>query len=105
MELSSSSSEDEADYELQQDSLLPSIGPPTILQYIKESQHPPFANEDVPERSEQVDLLKKSMNSGPCMFCEEEVLPFPTVEEMETYPANQVGVYQCSNIHDATQTV
>ena len=94
MELSSSSSsEDEGDYELQQDSLLPSIGPPAILQYVRESKHPPFSNEDVPDMCEQADMLKKSMYSGPCMFCEEEVLPFPTLEEMETLPANQVVCY------------
>ena len=41
---SASSSEEYEDYDLEQEYLLPSIGPPAILQYMKESQNPPLSN-------------------------------------------------------------
>ncbi|XP_015766436.1 PREDICTED: uncharacterized protein LOC107345248 [Acropora digitifera] len=81
----SSDSEDDENYEFEREYLLPSIGPPAILQYLKESQHPPMSNEQIEDREElsKNEMLKKSMFSGPCMFCQEEVLPFPSVEELE----------------------
>lgn len=88
---SSSSSDNEYDFEVQQESLLPSIGPPTILQYNKESENPPLGND------EPLDLLNAnseglmaSVFSGPCMFCAEEILPFPTMQEVETIPPEQL---------------
>ena len=89
---SSSDSEDYENYDLAREYLLPSIGPPTILQYMKESQHPPMSNEEVEDREElaKSDMLKKSMISGPCMFCQEEILPFPTIEELERLTPDQV---------------
>ena len=88
----SSDSEDYENYESEREYLLPSIGPPTILQYLKESQHPPLSNEEVEDRQEYAknEMLKKSMFSGPCMFCHEEVLPFPSIEEMERFAPDQV---------------
>ena len=87
----SSSSDNEYDYEVQQESLLPSIGPPTILQYNKESENPPLGND---EPSNLLDAnsegLMASVFSGPCMFCAEEILPFPTMQEVETIPPEQV---------------
>ena len=72
--------------------MLPSIGPPAILQYMKESQHPPLSNKEVQDREEfaKSEMLKKSMFSGPCMFCKQEVLPFPTVQDLEVFSADQV---------------
>ena len=96
VELESSSSSDEyEDYELDQEFLLPSIGPPAILQYMKESQHPPLSNEEVEDRQELAknEMLKKSLFSGPCMFCQQEVLPFPTMEELERLTPDQVIKY------------
>ncbi|XP_068686269.1 uncharacterized protein [Montipora foliosa] len=88
----SSDSEDYENYESEREYLLPSIGPPTILQYLKESQHPPLSNEEVEDRQEYAknEMLKKSMFSGPCMFCHEEVLPFPSLEEMERFTPDQL---------------
>ena len=89
---SSSSSEEYEDCELDQEFLLPSIGPPAILQYLKESQNPPLSNEEVEDRQELAknEMLKKSMFGGPCMFCEQEILPFPTMEELERLTPDQV---------------
>lgn len=88
----SSDSEDDDNYEFECEYLLPSIGPPAILQYLKESQHPPLSNEEIEDREElsKNEMLKKSMFSGPCMFCQEEVLPFPSVEELEKFSPDQV---------------
>ena len=89
---SASSSEEYEDYDLEQEYLLPSIGPPAILQYMKESQNPPLSNEDVQDREELAknEMLKMSSSSGPCMFCQQEVLPFPTLEELERLTPDQV---------------
>lgn len=88
----SSDSEDDENYEFEREYLLPSIGPPAILQYLKESQHPPMSNEQIEDREElsKNEMLKKSMFSGPCMFCQEEVLPFPSVEELEKFSPDQL---------------
>ena len=88
----STSEADYEDYVREQEYLLPSIGPPAILQYMKESQHPPLSNEEVEDREElaKSEMLKKSMYSGPCMFCHEEILPFPTIEELERLTPDQV---------------
>ncbi|KAL9965788.1 hypothetical protein ACROYT_G029635 [Oculina patagonica] len=89
---SSSSSEEFEDYDLEQEYLLPSIGPPAILQYMKESQNPPLSNEEVQDRQElaQNEMLKTSNFSGPCMFCEQEILPFPTLDELERLTPDQL---------------
>lgn len=52
---SSGSSDEENDYMANSDKelLLPSIGPPKILQYIKESKNPPFTNEFSDNMSEE----------------------------------------------------
>ena len=88
----STSEADYEDYVAEQEYLLPSIGPPAILQYMKESQHPPLSNEEVEDREElaKSEMLKKSMYSGPCMFCHDEILPFPTIEELERLTPDQV---------------
>lgn len=51
-----------------------------------------MSNEQVEDREElsKNEMLKKSMFSGPCMFCQEEVLPFPSVEELEKFSPDQV---------------
>lgn len=89
---SSSSSEEFEDYDLEQEYLLPSIGPPAILQYMKESQNPPLSNEEVQDRQELAkhEILKMSNFSGPCMFCQQEVLPFPSLDELEKLTPDQV---------------
>ena len=95
---SASSSEECEDYDLEQEYLLPSIGPPAILQYMKESQNPPLSNEEVQDREELAknEMLKMSNSSGPCMFCQQEVLPFPTLEELEKLSPDQV--MSCFNV-------
>lgn len=89
---SASSSEEYDDYDLEQEYLLPSIGPPAILQYMKESQNPPLSNEEVQDRQELAknEMLMMSNSSGPCMFCKQEVLPFPTLDELERLTPDQV---------------
>lgn len=89
---SASSSEEYDDYDLEQEYLLPSIGPPAILQYMKESQNPPLSNEEVQDRQELAknEMLMMSNSSGPCMFCKQEVLPFPTLDELERLTPDQL---------------
>ena len=80
---SSSDSEYEEDYTPDESILIPSIGPPAILQYFKESQYPPIMNSEMDDEAQGKEFLKKSLFTGPCMFCKNEVLPFPTEEELE----------------------
>jgi len=95
--LSSSESEDEQDHFPADESMhIPSIGPPAILQYFKESQHPPFISGELDEDSQGKEFLKKSLFTGPCMFCKNEVLPFPTEEELENV---EISSQDVSNIY------
>lgn len=53
-------------------SLLPSIGPPKILQYVKESVNPPFTNEFPDENRSQPGSSTNEEHS--CAYCKAEVL-------------------------------
>ncbi|CAB4018525.1 Hypothetical predicted protein, partial [Paramuricea clavata] len=71
---SSSSDEDDGIEAIDKESFLPSIGPPKVLQYVKESVNPPFTNEfpdrdSYPSGSSKADNLVHS-----CAFCKTEVL-------------------------------
>ena len=91
---SSGSSDEFEDVELEHEYLLPSIGPPAILQYMKESQNPPLSNEEVQDRQELAknEILKMSSSSGPCIFCQQEVLPFPSLDELGRLTPDQVMI-------------
>ncbi|KXJ29743.1 glutamate-rich protein 6 [Exaiptasia diaphana] len=92
---SSSDSEYEEDYAPDESILIPSIGPPAILQYFKESQHPPIVNSEMDEEAQGKEFLKKSLFTGPCMFCKNEVLPFPTEEELENPETKPEDLFCC----------
>ena len=67
---SSSSDEDEVMSVKDKGSFLPSIGPPKILQYVKESVNPPFTN----EFAEEDEAAGSSNVDHSCAFCKAEVL-------------------------------
>ena len=69
---SSSSDEDDGVQIFERESFLPSIGPPKILQYVKESVNPPFTNECPVE-----DVVTRSTSSREghsCAYCKVEAL-------------------------------
>ncbi len=68
---SSSSDEDDGIEALNKESFLPSIGPPKLLKYVKESENPPFTNE-FPERDSPGSGSLKGDHS--CALCMAEVL-------------------------------
>ena len=70
---SSSDEDDEIDCTFDKESFLPSIGPPKILQYIKESVNPPFTNEF--PGSEAGDVRSDGAKGDhSCAYCKAEVL-------------------------------
>jgi hypothetical protein len=82
VEYSSSSSDEDDDLEtFDKDLFLPSIGPPKVLRYVKESENPPFTNE-FPEKVSSNLVVSKEIitRSGSikeehsCAFCKIEVL-------------------------------
>lgn len=75
MEYSSSSSDEDDGIEaIDKESFLPSIGPPKVLQYVKESVNPPFTNE-FPDRDSYPSGSSKGDNLvHSCAFCKTEVL-------------------------------
>ncbi|XP_031554986.1 uncharacterized protein LOC116291893 [Actinia tenebrosa] len=95
---SESSSEEEYEYSPDESTFIPSIGPPSILQYIKESQQPPMMKEEADSRDEALgsENLRRSLFSGPCMFCKKEILPFPTEEEIENTDLKSSDLFCCS---------
>ncbi|XP_006823416.1 uncharacterized protein LOC100378540 [Saccoglossus kowalevskii] len=87
-----SSSESDSDFEIvreKEDSvsdLLPGVGPPTILQYQRESQQPQVDCKDPTTRH----IAEGGIWSGYCEFCEEPIKPFPTLEMQQRYPASEL---------------
>ena len=90
---SETTDEDSSSYDSKDsESLLPSVGPPQILQYQRESHHhlAPGSNKAIAKQSGK--HLEKSLFSGPCQFCGKQILPLPTLKEVESLPGNQVSV-------------
>ncbi|KAK3094856.1 hypothetical protein FSP39_007133 [Pinctada imbricata] len=116
LELSSDSdtSSDDEDYggKTVQDerTFMPSIGPPQILQYNKESEKKELMVEDpetrlanarddevpIGEMDDQGRLL--GMFGGTCEFCGHEIQPFPTLEQQQTLPPDQL--YCCNQYRE-----
>lgn len=72
MEFSSSSSDEEdVVFNLDKESFLPSIGPPKILQYVKESVIPPF--KDVCPDGNTEDKPEEYFVDHSCAFCNDEI--------------------------------
>ena len=72
---SSSSDEDDGAEVFERESFLPSIGPPKILQYVKESVNPPFTNEcAIEEVAARFQTPTSSREGHSCAFCKVEAL-------------------------------
>ncbi|ESP04841.1 hypothetical protein LOTGIDRAFT_229951 [Lottia gigantea] len=84
--------------------LLPSIGPPQILQYIRESEL------EEPETSDDYDVADFALDEdgrpigifgGKCEFCELDIKPFPTIEQQQELPPEQL--YCCDQYREFVQ--
>ncbi|XP_062599296.1 glutamate-rich protein 6-like [Saccostrea cucullata] len=110
LELSSDSdtSSDEEEYtgkKVQDDrTFMPSIGPPQILQYNKESEKKVIEVSEPSERTQdeeaEVDEHGRvvGMFGGTCEFCGHAVQPWPTLEQQQTLPPDQL--YCCNDYRE-----
>ncbi|CAG2227560.1 unnamed protein product [Mytilus edulis] len=79
---------------------MPSIGPPNILQYNRESEKKEFDVEDPDARliEDEVDDdfpkddrgLQYGIFGGVCEFCGHDIQPFPTLEQQLNFPPDQL---------------
>ncbi|XP_013412599.1 glutamate-rich protein 6-like [Lingula anatina] len=99
LELDTSDTEDD-DYDEGADTL-PSIGPPDILKFKRETEKDSESSSlDLEERENEFkDLIGKSVDSkgrplgiftGVCEFCQKTIKPFPSMEEQQTKPPDQL---------------
>ncbi|CAC5362948.1 unnamed protein product [Mytilus coruscus] len=99
----SDSSSDEDSYRRHEEddyNYMPSIGPPNILQYNRESEKKEFDVEDPDARlaEDEVDDdfpkddrgLQYGIFGGVCEFCGHDIQPFPTLEQQLNYPPDQL---------------
>ncbi|XP_063430297.1 glutamate-rich protein 6-like isoform X4 [Mytilus trossulus] len=100
----SDSSSDEDSYrrhhEEEDYNYMPSIGPPNILQYNRESEKKEFDVEDPDARliEDEVDDdfpkddrgLQYGIFGGICEFCGHDIQPFPTLEQQLNFPPDQL---------------
>ncbi|XP_052105042.1 glutamate-rich protein 6-like isoform X4 [Mytilus californianus] len=99
----SDSSSDEDSYRRHEEedyNYMPSIGPPNILQYNRESEKKEFDVEDPDARlaDDEVDDdfpkddrgLQYGIFGGVCEFCGHDIQPFPTLEQQLNYPPDQL---------------
>ncbi len=79
-------SEDEIDPQF------PSVGPPQMLQHLRESLENLSKGKSIKSKngSDSDNSLQKSFFSGPCQFCGQSILPLPTVREIESLSNKQV---------------
>ncbi|XP_021346721.1 glutamate-rich protein 6-like isoform X1 [Mizuhopecten yessoensis] len=87
---------------------MPSVGPPQILQYIRESEKQevdmddPGALEQVSEEDEDypVDEHGRSLGmlGGHCEFCEKDIKLFPTLEQQQNQPPEEL--YCCNQYRE-----
>ncbi|XP_070539413.1 uncharacterized protein [Ptychodera flava] len=102
LELSSES--DSSDFEEDQgkereddlSDLMPGVGPPTILQYQRESEQPQIEYKE-PDAKPGGGLPEGGIWSGTCEFCQQPIKPFPTLEMQQRYPSSQL--YCCEDYH------
>ncbi|XP_035693866.1 nucleolar and coiled-body phosphoprotein 1-like [Branchiostoma floridae] len=96
----SSSSEDENDfgYSMQndmvsQEAMLPSIGPPAILEYQRETKKPDINFEQLQElktaTSDEEGGTGEGLFQGVCEYCQKKIKPIPTKEQLETGEPSQ----------------
>lgn len=111
LELSSDSdtSSDEEEYtgrKVQDDrTFMPSIGPPQILQYNRESEKKEIEVSEPSERAQDDDEAETDeqgrihgMFGGTCEFCGHAVQPWPTLEQQQTVPPDQL--YCCNEYRE-----
>ncbi|XP_065926257.1 glutamate-rich protein 6 isoform X10 [Magallana gigas] len=111
LELSSDSdtSSDEEEYtgrKVQDDrTFMPSIGPPQILQYNRESEKKEIEVSEPSERAQDEDEAETDeqgrihgMFGGTCEFCGHAVQPWPTLEQQQTVPPDQL--YCCNEYRE-----
>ncbi|XP_070539412.1 uncharacterized protein [Ptychodera flava] len=103
LELSSES--DSSDFEEDQgkereddlSDLMPGVGPPTILQYQRESEQPQIEYKE-PDAKPGGGLPEGGIWSGTCEFCQQPIKPFPTLEMQQRYPSSQL--FCCSEYEE-----
>ncbi|XP_078612357.1 glutamate-rich protein 6-like isoform X2 [Branchiostoma floridae x Branchiostoma japonicum] len=101
----SSSSEDENDfgYSMQndmvsQEAMLPSIGPPAILEYQRETKKPDINFEELKTAtSDEEGGTGEGLFQGVCEYCQKKIKPIPTKEQLETGEPSQL--YCCEDYH------
>lgn len=111
LELSSDSdtSSDEEEYtgrKVQDDrTFMPSIGPPQILQYNRESEKKEIEVSEPSERAHDEEEAETDeqgrihgMFGGTCEFCGHAVQPWPTLEQQQTVPPDQL--YCCNEYRE-----
>ncbi|XP_052784218.1 glutamate-rich protein 6-like isoform X3 [Mya arenaria] len=88
---------------------MPSVGPPNILQYQRESEKHDIPVEDPEERllPDDVDTddmgIPHGMFSGKCEFCSRPIKPFPTVEKQLKMPPE--SLYCCNDYREFVEFV
>ncbi|XP_019644922.1 PREDICTED: glutamate-rich protein 6-like [Branchiostoma belcheri] len=105
----SSSSEDENEfgYSMQndtvsQEAMLPSIGPPAILEYQRETKKPDINFEQLQElkagtSDEEGGTGEGSLFQGVCEYCHKKIKPIPTKDQLET--GDPAQLYCCEDYH------
>ncbi|XP_067668603.1 glutamate-rich protein 6-like isoform X2 [Haliotis asinina] len=104
-----SSDEDSNRKDADDNNFLPSIGPPQILQYIRESELADIEVEDPEKRREKegtdipdypVDECGRmyGMFGGKCEFCRQNIKPFPSVERQQQLPPHEL--YCCEEYRE-----
>lgn len=92
---------------------IPSVGPPQILQYQRESQKEDIDVEDpesrLPKIEDEEELPKDEegltigMFSGTCEFCKKPVKPFPTLDQQLQLPPEEL--YCCNDYREFVEYV
>ncbi|XP_046378667.1 glutamate-rich protein 6-like isoform X8 [Haliotis rufescens] len=109
---SDSSDEDSNRKDPDDRSFLPSIGPPQILQYIRESELAEIEVEDPDKRKEKegVDVTDYPLDEcgrmygmfgGKCEFCAQDIKPFPSLERQRQLPPDEL--YCCEEYREFVQ--
>ncbi|XP_078693993.1 glutamate-rich protein 6-like isoform X2 [Branchiostoma floridae x Branchiostoma belcheri] len=102
----SSSSEDENEfgYSMQndmvsQEAMLPSIGPPAILEYQRETKKPDINFEELKAGTsdEEGGTGEGGLFQGVCEYCHKKIKPIPTKDQLET--GDPAQLYCCEDYH------
>ena len=68
-----------------------------------ESRLPKIDSEDEEELEKDEHGMTHGMFSGSCEFCKKEVLPFPTIEQQQQFPPEQL--YCCNEYREFVEYV